>query len=292
MSQTIKKSMGEGHGKGEVYAALAYDATDRFGGMKIKALMLNSTGRISFLDATSYIYSSVTTVLDIVSTTINITGSVVFSTNGNPSVSIGSSATPLTTATTGYSALKCWSDYTKADGYHVGAWFISNYNQATAGVGSVFALRGSAGVSATQTAASGAAQIIGVHGRLLSSGTIRNDSCMYAGVLGQVCIGGTWTAANFVSAGWFDWQLNTAVAAGNTQILYLSNNANNANYNPTNVMYVYSPYVTNFINFQNCGSAQVSFIGDTVTANPTIVTYKKIKVLIGSDTMYLLAVTI
>lgn len=76
MSQTIKKSIGEGFGKGELYAALAYDVTDRFGGMKIKALMLNSTGRISFLDANAYIYSSTSTQLDLVATTIKLTGAV------------------------------------------------------------------------------------------------------------------------------------------------------------------------------------------------------------------------
>lgn len=75
MAQTISKHIGEGFGRGELYAALAYDATDAFGGMKIKALMLNSTGRISFLDANAYICSTATTVLDLVATTINITGS-------------------------------------------------------------------------------------------------------------------------------------------------------------------------------------------------------------------------
>uniref|UniRef100_A0A6M3LCF6 Uncharacterized protein n=1 Tax=viral metagenome TaxID=1070528 RepID=A0A6M3LCF6_9ZZZZ len=74
MSQTIKKTIGQGWGKGDLYNALAYDATDKFGGLKIKALMLNSTGRISFLDANAYIYSSVTTQLDLVATTIALAG--------------------------------------------------------------------------------------------------------------------------------------------------------------------------------------------------------------------------
>lgn len=38
MSETIGKYIGEGHGKGEVYAALAYDEGDTFGGMKIKGI--------------------------------------------------------------------------------------------------------------------------------------------------------------------------------------------------------------------------------------------------------------
>jgi len=38
MSETIKKHIGEGFGKGELYAALAYDSSDAFGGMQIKQL--------------------------------------------------------------------------------------------------------------------------------------------------------------------------------------------------------------------------------------------------------------
>jgi len=41
MTQTIRKSIGEGFAKGELYAALAYDTTDRFGGMKIKGISFN-----------------------------------------------------------------------------------------------------------------------------------------------------------------------------------------------------------------------------------------------------------
>jgi len=38
MSETISKHIGEGFGKGEIYAALAYDTSDAFGGMKIKGI--------------------------------------------------------------------------------------------------------------------------------------------------------------------------------------------------------------------------------------------------------------
>jgi len=41
MAQTISKHIGEGFGKGELYAALAYDATDAFGGMQIKQLIFS-----------------------------------------------------------------------------------------------------------------------------------------------------------------------------------------------------------------------------------------------------------
>ena len=257
------------------------------------AITMGTTSRLNFTDANAYIYASASTALSVVSatilldgdTTINAAhafttgtgaatflGQIVTSYNGNPSVSIGSSGTPLTTATTAYSALKCWSDYSlgTAGTYHVGAWFISNYTATATWGGSVFALRGSAGVSATETTVNTAGQIIGVHGRILSSGTMYNAGVMYAGVLGQVCIGGTWTAANKVAAGWFDWQLNTQVAAGDTMILYLSNNANSgtANLNPTNVMYIYAPYVTYLLNLNaatNGGMVAASATAGTMT---------------------------
>ncbi len=41
MSQTITKHIGEGFGKGEAYAALAYDSGDSFGGMQIKGIKLS-----------------------------------------------------------------------------------------------------------------------------------------------------------------------------------------------------------------------------------------------------------
>jgi len=78
MSQTITKHIGEGFAKGELYAALAYDAADSFGGMKIKSVMFNEDGKAYFYDTGAYISASSSGVLDIVATTINITGAQTF----------------------------------------------------------------------------------------------------------------------------------------------------------------------------------------------------------------------
>ncbi len=43
MSQTITKHIGEGFARGELYAALAYDPTDQFGGMRIKNIKIAKT---------------------------------------------------------------------------------------------------------------------------------------------------------------------------------------------------------------------------------------------------------
>jgi hypothetical protein len=77
MSKTITKAIGEGDARGELYAALAYSATDKFQGVKIKSLMLNGDERIYFRDSTAYIYSDAAGSLIIAATTVSITGTVV-----------------------------------------------------------------------------------------------------------------------------------------------------------------------------------------------------------------------
>ena len=59
--QTISKHIGEGFGKGELYAALAYDATDVFGGMAIKQVRFNPATGVSSIvigDSTTHWSSS------------------------------------------------------------------------------------------------------------------------------------------------------------------------------------------------------------------------------------------
>jgi len=93
MAETISKHIGEGFGKGELFAALSYDASDSFGGMKIKNVMFNSTGKAYFLDANAYIYASSSGVLELTATTINLNGA--FSFTGTDTIALGTSATPL-----------------------------------------------------------------------------------------------------------------------------------------------------------------------------------------------------
>ena len=74
MTQTISKSLGEGHGKGELYAALAHDTSDKFGGMEIKSICMNfatydeetGDGRVCFANRDMYVAPWTATSLDIV----------------------------------------------------------------------------------------------------------------------------------------------------------------------------------------------------------------------------------
>lgn len=58
MAQTISKHIGEGFGKGELYAALAYDETDAFGGMKIKGLRIQGQLKVHNRPLTTNVFAA------------------------------------------------------------------------------------------------------------------------------------------------------------------------------------------------------------------------------------------
>lgn len=76
MSQTITKSIGEGFAHNPIYAALAYDSTDHFGGYEIKDVMFNAARKAYFRNTTNHVYSSATSQLDLVGTTVKVTGNL------------------------------------------------------------------------------------------------------------------------------------------------------------------------------------------------------------------------
>jgi len=93
MSTTITKAIGEGFDKNAIYAALAYDEDDHFGGYQIKSVCLNSTYKLYFRDTSQYIYSSAASTLDIVAATVAITGDLTVS----GSITYGATEVPVAT---------------------------------------------------------------------------------------------------------------------------------------------------------------------------------------------------
>jgi hypothetical protein len=92
MSKVINKGIGEGASI-EIYAALAYDSSDRFGGYEIKSILHNTTYREYFRNTSQSIYSSTAGQLDIVAATVAITGNLTVS----GSITYGATAIPVTT---------------------------------------------------------------------------------------------------------------------------------------------------------------------------------------------------
>ncbi len=93
MATTISKRIGEGFASGQIYAALAYDADDKYGGYQIKSMMTNSNYKHYFRDSSQYIYSSAVSTLDIVAATVAITGDLTVS----GTITYGSTVVPTAT---------------------------------------------------------------------------------------------------------------------------------------------------------------------------------------------------
>jgi len=83
MAQTITKHIGEGFARGELYAALAYDANDVFGGMQIKGIKISpAAGSAGFLmgdSTTALSYTAGTPPINLYFTSANTS-----STNSEP----------------------------------------------------------------------------------------------------------------------------------------------------------------------------------------------------------------
>ena len=198
-------------------------------------------------------------------------------------IAIGVAATPITTATSAAAAVRCYSDYSKADGYHFGAQFVSRYTAT--GYGSVRALVGQVDSTGTQTTATTAQYLVGIHGRATVTGTVDNTALFVTGVMAQMLDGGTWTHADHVSALWVDWQLNNDISAvSSSELAYLSNNANSETGNPTNVFYVYAPRVTNFITFSGVYTTAGGMCAASTTAGTMSYT---VRCIVNGTTAYL-----
>lgn len=211
-------------------------------------------------------------------TGINITGAqtnaLVITTTGSTStigtcLAIGTTGTPITSATTASMAMKLYSDYSKTTGYHMAMYVETRYTPV--GTGTVRGIVGVADMTATQTSQTTTQYIVGVHGRGKISGTAYNSGLFVTGVHAQILDGGTWTAANHVSALWVDWQLNSNLSGiSHSELVYITNNANDgtAANNPENVFYISSPMVDYFITFLS-GSATGTNVGATASGGET-----------------------
>ena len=103
--ETIKKSIGQGWGKGELYAALAYNADDKYGGLAIKQVRFNPE-------------------------------------SGSTAIIIGDSTTAITLATYAQRAISIYTTSASTDGSNtVLPVYINATMSATGGVGRAFEAR-------------------------------------------------------------------------------------------------------------------------------------------------------
>lgn len=196
------------------------------------------------------------------------------------------STTPLTTATTARRAVFVQSNYSAADGYHFGAQFISQYTADGGGYGSVRALVGQVDYEGTQTTATTAQQIIGIHGRAKVSGTVYNSGLQIAAVMAQILDGGTWTSVGKLYGLWVDNQLTVNPTAGTVAMIGIRQNNNSQTLIVDYVFDIYGAVINSLFNFDTCVGNN-SFITLGGTQNATVTCDGKIKVLIDGATFYI-----
>lgn len=111
MATTITKYIGESFNKGELYAALAYDSSDAFGGMAVKAMYFNKA-----------IATATERAITIVSTTALTSGTICSFEMTQTHTSIGAIAEGLTAIVKSNVALGSWGNaiYGKLDFQTVG----------------------------------------------------------------------------------------------------------------------------------------------------------------------------
>jgi len=193
-----------------------------------------------------------------------------------------------TQGTTALPTIDSQSTFSATSGYHVGAQFYGTVSGV--GTGSVYALRGHAANSATQTDQSAAQYIIGVHGRVINSGTCNDENTILAGVLGQVLNGGTYTEVSMLNSIWADWQNTATVTSGTKNMIYITNNANQV---VDNAFYIKagigSGTISNLFSLNTLGvnDGMVKYQDVKTTHGGT---YRNIRILIN-DTVYWLIVS-
>jgi len=193
-----------------------------------------------------------------------------------------------TQATTALPTIDSQSTFSATSGYHVGAQFYGT--KSGVGTGTVYALRGHAANTATQTTQSAAEYIIGVHGRVINSGTCYSSGAIMAGVLGQVLDGGTYTAVSMLNAIWADWQNTATVTAGTKNMVYITNNANQV---VDNAFYIKAGIGSGTIS--NLFSLNTLEVNDGMVRYQNVYTthggtYRNIRILIN-DTVYWMIVS-
>ena len=258
--ETISKHIAEGFAKGELYAALAYDATDRFGGMAIKAIRFNPASASSVALS---IYGTMAKAIDI------------------------GDSDPLTTATSGQVTVKCRSYYSALTGSHTGCQYVSKLTGDGANSSFITAIKAWAELEGAQTNIGTTQGVYAMEAYTRISGTAYNTSLTACSMKATIDGTGTLTAFGHACVLWLDNKLPT-IAAGEHSIIYMTNN-NSGSRTIGQAIYLYGVYVTNLINLNGCTSGGMVSNASASALHGTL--SKKIKISIDGVTYYLLAST-
>lgn len=281
MSETISKHIGEGFGKGELYAALAYDASDAFGGMKIKSQMHDTTYREYFRDSGLNIYSSADGILDIVSDSkIEV---LVGTTSGTDYFRVKGASKfhnrPLTTNTF---AMEVKADVKNSTGTFTGAIqntvrsYPTTDTTAVTVTGAYFSTELHSGDTMT------AGYLVGLFAQVANQGTCNGAGIIVTPQWNLMTDNGVFTSISHMCGLWLDSHVTKTITSGSFELLYMTNNASTT---MDQAIYLHgNDKITNFITFGSCSG----MVSATATTSGSSI---KIKIVNGGTTYYINAYT-
>jgi hypothetical protein len=182
--------------------------------------------------------------------------------------------------TEGY-AVEIKSDPVIVTGTHFGAEITVDATPSTAT--SAAGIRGVGGIgrlAATYTMTDGS--LIGSYGQACNLGTLNGSGIFMAGSYSLLEDGGTFTAVSHVSGLWVDSHLTKTITAGLSELAYLTNNGTTT---LDNALYVYAGNkITNLFTIDTASG----MVSDATTADYTFTKTRKVKVVVGGETGYLI----
>jgi hypothetical protein len=182
--------------------------------------------------------------------------------------------------TTDAFALQVKSEFSTTNSGHNCIEVTADWKAAGATGGGNTAVQGTSRLAASYTATGGT--IIGTYGQFCNLGTLNGSGIMGAGLYGLIEDGGVYTAVSHIASGWLDSHLTKTVSAGNTELLYMSNNGTTT---LDSAIYLYpGNKITNLITIDSTDTGLVS--AETAGA-ATITNWRKVKCYIHGATKYL-----
>ena len=139
-------------------------------------------------------------------------------------------------------------------------------------------------LAATYTMTAGS--LIGTYGQVQNLGTLNGSGIIVAAAYSLLATGGTYTAVSHACSTWIDSQLAVAVTAGNTELLYMSNNGATT---LDSAIYLYPGHkITNLLTIHSLANGMVS---DNTAGGATLnfTNWRTITVNIAGETHYLVA---
>jgi hypothetical protein len=139
-------------------------------------------------------------------------------------------------------------------------------------------------LAATYTMTSGS--LIAIYGQVQNLGTLNGSGIMVAAAYSLLATGGTYTAVSHVCSTWIDSQLAVAVSAGNTELLYMTNNGATT---LDSAIFLYpGNKITNLITIDPTATGMVS-ANDAGGSTLDFTNWRLITIKIAGETHYLVA---